>query len=369
MMSFKFTIKTKALFGRNIIHDNYEELTRYGNRAFIVTGATSAKLCGALQDIESVFKRIGIVYSIFDRIENNPSLENVDEGGKLARKFNADFIVGIGGGSPLDASKAIAVLSLNEIAPVELYANRFEKKPLPVIAIPTTAGTGSEVTQYAILTRKDIQTKMSFGNDDTFPTLAFIDPRYTAGLNRDTTVYTAIDALSHAIEGYLGRRSMPVSDIFAVEAIQLFGKCLEPLLDYPIDMDIREKLLYMSMLGGMVIAHTGTTIAHGLGNSFTYFKGVPHGKANGLLLGEYLKFNYEAAKDKIDRVIRLIGLRDMDEFSETMKVLLRDRVFLTEAEASLYSTLAMKQRSTLNNIKSVAREDLESLLKRACGKD
>jgi len=369
MMTFKFNIGTKVLFGRKVMSENIIELRPYGNKALIVTGNASARLCGALEDVKEMLKKLDIEYRVYDKIENNPSLENVSEGGKVAHDFGADLIIGIGGGSPLDAAKAVAVLAVNEIAPLELYNNSFGIKPLPIIAVPTTAGTGSEVTPYSVLTRKDLQTKMSFGNVDTFPKLAFIDPRYTASLARDTTVNTAVDAFSHAVEGYLSRRSMPVSDILAVEAMQIFGKCLKPLLENNIDMDIREKLLYMSMLAGMVIAHTGTTIVHGMGNSLTYFKNVPHGKANGLLMEEYFNFNYENAKDKIDTIIHLVGLTTIREFGEKIRILLRDRIVLTDAEVSLYSSLAMKQRSALNNITNVTEEDLVYILKRACGQN
>ncbi len=368
MMTFTFHIKTKVLFGKNAVKNHRTELLPYGKKAFIVTGKTSARSSGALNDIEASLQQLHIEYRIYDRVENNPSLETAAEAGSLARDFHADFIIGIGGGSPLDAAKAVAVLAVNSIEPSGLFQNEFTTKPLPVIAVPTTAGTGSEVTQYSILTRNDLQTKQSFGNDETFPAIAFIDPRYTVNLSRDVTIHTAVDAFSHAVEGYLCKRSMPVSDALAVEAIRVFAACLKPLLHFRITEDIREKLLYMSLLGGMVIAHTGTTIVHGLGYSLTFFKNIPHGKANGLLLEEYFNYNYEVAGGKIDAIIGLLGLNSIAEFGEYMRLLLQDRVVLTDEEASLYSSRTMKQRSTLNNTRTVTEEDLKKILAQACGK-
>lgn len=366
-MQFKFNIGTNILFGRNCIKDNSSVFGSFGRNAVIVTGKSSGEKSGALEDVIEVLKKEEINYTVFDSISNNPSLENVKEAGEAAKRFNADFIIGIGGGSPLDASKAVAVLAVNDIEPVELFRNEFRNKPLPVIAVPTTAGTGSEVTPYSILTRRDMQTKMSFGNPDTFPKAAFIDAAYTESMSYETTVSTAIDALSHAMEGYLSKRSMPVSDILAVEAIRIFGECIGKLLNNTIDNETRDKLIYMSMLGGMVISHTGTTIIHGLGYSLTYFKDIPHGKANGYLMREYIKYNYETVRDKTDNVLRLLNTRSIEEFGEIIDKLLPDRVKLTIEEMNQYASLAMKQRSTSYNARTVTLEDLTGILDKTFG--
>ncbi|ABN53779.1 MAG TPA: alcohol dehydrogenase [Hungateiclostridium thermocellum] len=367
-MNFKFKIGTKVFFGKECVKENKAVFKDFRKRALLVTGKNSAKASGAFSDVVEVLEEYGIDYEIYDRVANNPSLENVKEGGEAARKFDADFIIGIGGGSPLDASKAVAVLATNDIEPVDLYKNVFENKPLPIIAIPTTAGTGSEVTPYSILTRDDMKTKKSFGNEDTFPAVAFIDARYTESMSYETTVDTALDAFTHALEGYLGRRSTPVSDILAVEAIRIFGECLENLLNNKFDYDVREKLLYMSMLGGMVISHTGTTIIHGMGYSLTYFKDIPHGRANGMLVREYLKYNYEAAKEKTDNVLRLLKVPSIDAFGEIIDRLIPQKPVLTKEEIELYASLAMKQNSTLSNARTVVKEDMEEIFKNTFGK-
>ncbi|HOM01882.1 MAG TPA: iron-containing alcohol dehydrogenase family protein [Acetivibrio sp.] len=362
-MNFKFKIGTKVLFGRECVKENKGIFKDFGKRALFVTGKNSAKASGALKDVIFVLEEYGIDYEIYDRVLNNPTLENVKEGAEAARKFNADFIIGIGGGSPLDASKAVAVLAKNDIEPVDLYKNVFGNKPLPIIAIPTTAGTGSEITPYSILTRDDMKTKKSFGNEDTFPVVAFIDARYTESMSYETTVDTALDAFTHALEGYLGRRSTPVSDILAVEAIRIFGECLQNLVENKFDYDVREKLLYMSMLGGMVISHTGTTIIHGMGYSLTYFKDIPHGRANGMLVKEYLKYNYEAAKEKIDNVLSLLGVASIEALGEIIDRLIPTKPLLTKEEIELYAGLAMKQNSTLSNARTVVKEDMEEIFK------
>ncbi|WP_027622278.1 iron-containing alcohol dehydrogenase [Acetivibrio clariflavus] len=363
-MQFGFKIGTKVLFGKGCLIQNKELVAKCGKRALIVTGKNSAKASGALSHVEEILKEYNIDYSIYDRVENNPSLENVAEGGKAAREFKADFIIGIGGGSPLDASKAIAVLAVNDIEPLDLYKNVFENKPLPIVAIPTTAGTGSEVTPYSILTRDDIKTKMSFGNEDTFPKLAFIDATYTESMPYETAVDTAVDALSHAMEGYLSKRSTPVSDVLALEAMKVFSECTNAIIDNNIDFNIREKLLYVSMLGGMVISHTGTTIIHGLGYSLTYFKGIPHGRANGYFMREYLKFNYEAVGEKINKILELFKVSSIDEFGDIIEKMIKKDLSLSSEEIKNYAALTMKQRSTSYNARQVNEKDLVEILEK-----
>lgn len=362
-MEFKYLLPTRVLFGEKCIHKNREEIIKFGRRAFIVTGSSSGRLSGALNDIIGVLEDCAVEYFVFDRVENNPTLENVAYGGKMAKEFGADFIIGIGGGSPIDASKAIAVLAVNDIGPLDLYANEYKNKPLPIIAVPTTAGTGSEVTPYSILTRKDIETKRSFGNDDTFPKLAIMDPAYTMSLNREVTVNTAVDAFSHGVESYLSKRSTPVSDIFARQCVKEFADVLQPLKSDKMDYEIRSKLLYCSMLGGMAIAHTGTTIVHAMGYSLTYFRGIPHGKANGLLMKEFFNFNYGTCKSKIDDILSMMGVADINGFGSTMWELIGINQTFSEEELSKYADLAMEQKSVANNAVPVTKEDLFNIMK------
>lgn len=364
-MISKFYIATKVFYGSNCVVEKGKEFLKYGKKALIVTGSNSAKKSGALDDVIQALTQNDIQYSIFDEVENNPSMQNVESGSQRARDFGTDFVIGIGGGSPLDASKAIAVLATNEIEATELFKNRFENKPLPIIAIPTTAGTGSEVTPYAILTRKDMETKMGFGNEDTFPKVAFVDAKYTESLSWEITANTAVDALSHSIEGYLCKRSTSMSDILAIESIRIFGECINALANKNIDFETREKLIYMSTLAGMVISHTGTTIVHGMGYSLTYFKNIPHGKANGILMEEYLRYNYDVRKEKIDNILKLLNMSNINEFGDVMDILTKENIDVTEGEIQKYAQLAMQQSSTKNNYKTVSEEDMINIIKKS----
>jgi alcohol dehydrogenase class IV len=354
---------TVIYFGKDCLKINSGELVNIGNRALIATGKSSAKLSGALDDVVEILRKNNITYKIFDGVENNPSVENVTEGAEIARSFGAEFIIGIGGGSPLDAAKAIAVLCTNDIDPSELFTNSFRNKMLPVICIPTTAGTGSEVTPYSILTKKDISSKKSFGNDETFPCKSFLDPRYTESMSFDLIVSTAADTLSHAIEGYLTSRSTPVSDVLALEVLKIFGESVGFLTENKIDYELRERLLYIAMLGGIVISQSGTTIVHGMGYSLTYFKGVPHGQANGVLLKEFLRFNYDSAKKKIDNILKVMGIKSIDDFGKMIDSLFKRKISVKEDEIKTFSEIMMKHPSISTNARKVEFDDVAKLFR------
>lgn len=287
----------------------------------------------------------------------------VEAGAAAARRFRPDMLVAIGGGSPLDASKAVAVLATNDIPTIKLYDGNYSAAPLPILAVPSTAGTGSEVTPYAILTDSERQTKRSFSSPDLFPRVAFLDARYTQSLPHSVTVDTAVDALSHCLEGYLSNRSTPAADALALEGIACFGAAINALTAGTVLLADREKLLYASLLGGMVIAHTGTTIVHALGYSLTYFKNVPHGRANGILLGEYLRFIEPVAAERIACVLRAMKISNIGDFHELLNKLFPERLELTEQELEQYAAIAEKSASLGYTARKPGHEDLKHLLR------
>lgn len=362
-MQFNFFMPTKVYFGTNCAAQNAAEFVRWGKKAFVVTGRNSARISGALGDIAGVLDSQGILWELFDQIEENPTLAAVEAGGEAARSFKPDMIIAIGGGSPLDAAKAIAVLAVNAISARALYDGGFAAPPLPILAIPTTAGTGSEVTQYSILTDDERQTKRSFSGPDIFPKAAFLDARYTQSQSAHVAVNSAVDALSHAIEGYLSKRSTLVSDCLALEAIRAFGLARHSLAAGRLSLADREALLYVSLLGGVVIAQTATTAVHALGYSLTYFHNVPHGRANGLLLGEYLAFNAAAVPDKVSNILAALGLETIDELKALMTRLLPGEETYTEQEVREFAAIAGKAPNTANTPRQPSIDELQQILR------
>ena len=360
-MKYSFKMPVNVIQEKECVKNNINIFKQTGTKALIVTGRHSAKACGALDDIEFILNEAGIDYKIFNEVENNPSLETVVKAADIAKKSNIDFIIGIGGGSPIDASKAIAVLAANDIEISDMFKNKFDRA-LNIIAVPTTSGTGSEATPYSVLLRKDLQTKVSFGNEYTFPKYALLDPKYTYSLNYDTTVNTAIDAFTHCLEGYLSNRSNSISDALALDAIRIFGAVLKDLSKKNITEDIREKLMYVSLIGGIVIANTGVTIAHGMGYCYTYFKDIPHGKANGLLMKNYLEYVYPERIEKVNKVLELLKCKDIKEFAEILEIMIGKAPKLTDEEIEQYTNLTLMQQGSMKNTARVVDENVIKML-------
>ena len=256
-----------------------------------------------------MLESLGIEWVLFDDVEANPSVETVRKGAELwAGRSGVDFVVGIGGGSPMDAAKVIALLCTNELDDAALFKGPYNA-PLPIVAVPTTSGTGSEVTKISVLTNHSAGTKQSVKSPLLYPKLALADPSFTMDVPEAVTIDTAIDALSHAIEGYMAKASTPVSDVWAEEAMRFLGVHLTNLRGH-LPYAVREDLMYASTLAGIVISQAGTTLVHGMGYPLTYYKGLSHGRANGLLLPQYMKLMEESMADKAERVWEILGFSD-----------------------------------------------------------
>lgn len=335
---------TEIYFGRKALLLNSEKL-RLGSRAFIVTGRHSGRASGALADIENTLGYLKIDFEVYDRITNNPTVEECYEAGRAAREFEADFIIGVGGGSPLDAAKAIAVYAVNDIEPEEIFEGNFKNKPLPMAAVPTTAGTGSEVTPYSVLTSHTHKTKKSFSTPDTFYKVAFVDGRYIMALPEEVLKNTAVDAMSHLIEGYTNKRANPFTDPIALEGLCVIGDTLDELKKGEMSEERAEALIFASTLGGIVIAETGTTVVHSMGYPLTYFKGIPHGRANGILLPEYLKKTAEVLPEKTENILSALHLEGIGEFKKLLTSLLETSESFSKEEVEKWLETTVKAKN------------------------
>ncbi len=344
---FKFYMPTKVIAGENCVLENEQELI-LGKCALVVTGKSSGEKSGALSDVRVVLENNKIPYHVYDKVENNPEINAMAEGGKFARERGCDFIIAIGGGSPLDAAKAISVYAANEpkdgsdFELYDIFKGAYKNKPLPMVAIPTTAGTGSEVTPYSILTLHKEQTKRSFSCTDTFFKTAFIDGRYTLNLPLQVARNTAVDAMCHLIEGYTNKKASPSSDYMALEGLKIIGKHLNMLQNGNFNTTACTELLWASTLGGIVISQTGTTIVHSMGYSLTYFKDIPHGHANGFLLYEYLK---RVNGERVGNCLAALGLGTLENLKEYLEKILPRVYNFTEKELLDWSEISIKAKN------------------------
>nr|WP_312290525.1 iron-containing alcohol dehydrogenase family protein [Clostridium chromiireducens] len=345
-MEFKYSMPTKIYFGKDSILINKEVFSSIGSKALIVTGRNSAKKNGSYDDVVRALSEVGVKHVLFDQVEENPSLETIEKGGNIGKTNNVDFIIGIGGGSPMDAAKAMAIFIKNpEININNIFCGK-QLESIPVVAVATTSGTGSEVTQYSIVTSNKEKTKKNLGQS-IFPVAAFLDSKYTFNLSYDITVNTAIDAFTHLVEGYLNSNSTYISDLYGERGFELFKYCFEKLISKNLDDEFRDKVMLASTLGGMQISQTGTSLPHGMGYPLTYFKGLPHGLANGVLTIEYLKSFKN--KTKIKKMLNILKLNSLEELEEIFKKLLNINIQVTEEEIIEYSKALVSNKAKLKN--------------------
>lgn len=362
-MNFKFYMPTNVVIGRGVVLKNYSLLKEYGKKALIVTGKNSAKINGSLEDTIKALSMAEIDYEIFNKVEENPSLETIEEAAKVGISLNVDFIIGIGGGSPLDAAKAIAVMIKNPNLTKDTIITNKALEALDVVAIPTTSGTGSETTQYSIVTVHKEKTKKNLGQS-IFPKLALLDGKYTEFLGKDITINTAVDAFSHLVESYLNVNANFITDGIIEKAIALWGQCIEPLLKGEFTLEDRDKLMLISTMAGMVIAQTGTSLPHGMGYPLTYFKNIPHGLANGCLYAEYL--NIFKNRSKVDNIWRLLNLNSYEELKEILEKLTKVNVRLSDEEIREYTNGIWSNKAKLkNHPEEITYNDLYNIYKKS----
>lgn len=306
-MKFDIDFRTKIVSGEDCVKKNASLIS--AKRAFIVTGKSGAKKSGALDDILAVLGENGAEYEIFDKTGENPLLSVCVEGGKRAAEFGADAVIGIGGGSALDASKAVALYaSCRPDDEKDLFDKAKCTNCLPIYAVPTTAGTGSEANPYAVMTLDGGRVKKSIGNPLCYPKVSFVDPKYTYSLSEHYTVSTALDAFAHALESYLSPKSTVFSESLALFAAKNIYFVLSENTE-TFDVGAREKLAYSSCAAGAAISVTGTGFPHPLGYSITLLHGIPHGIACAVFDGDFIEMNdqTEEGHKKLDEFFRVIG--------------------------------------------------------------
>ena len=315
-MNASFYLPTRILAGRGALV-RHPEFLQIGRSAFIVTGKKSARLCGALDDVTALLSAAGISYTVFDQISENPPVLTCYEGGRLAAEAHADFVIGIGGGSPLDAAKAIAAFAANQgIEPMDIYdAQKRTRRSLPIIAIPTTAGTGSEVNAYSVLTLPNGDKKKTFTSANSWPRAAFVDPKYTDSLPYDTTISTALDAFAHAAEGFFTAKCEGIERLYAEKCIPSLYSCLKALAEgREITEDLRDELYYGSIYAGLVINTCGTAFPHPMGYVLTENFGVPHGTACAVFQKEFYEYNKAVAPELAAQYLDRIGCSEAEYF-------------------------------------------------------
>lgn len=355
-----------VIMEENCVKREVALLTSFGKRTMIVTDGIAAVRNGAMADITEALEQNNVEYAIYDRVESNPTVECAREVARLARDFKAEYIIAVGGGSSLDTGKAVSLLVTQgrELSDEDMLAGNFRHKSIPLVALPTTSGTGSEVTPFAMLTSHSTNRKINLNSPTMYARLALLDARYTMTVPYTVTVNTALDAIGHAMEAMLTVTSTPLIRSIARESMAGASHILLGLQeDETFDIALRSVMMYDSVTAGIAVGQTRTSSLHGLSYSLTVHRHIPHGRAVGLLMVPYLRFT--AGKDPalVDEIISAMGLRSLDDLEKALNVLLGERERFTEEDIQLWSAEASTLHNINNSIVPPTREDIVGILR------
>lgn len=296
------------MLGRGSLERLPELCKQLGKSVLLVTGRKAMKEIGVLEKIVKMLREKNITCIIFDEVAPEPTIEFVDRGVEIATKNNIEVIVGLGGGSAIDCGKAIAgVAGKNRSVRDFLAGLPLDSPGLPYIAIPTTAGTGAEVTPNAVLIDSDRKVKESFRSSHLFPKAAIIDPELTLTLSPKYTAYTGMDALCHAIESYVSLGANPLTDALAYRAAELIGESLVEVYKYGSKIELREKMLYGSLFAGIALFNARLGLVHGIAHPLGFLYKLFHGLLCGVLLPYAMSYNLEVVNNKYRSIAKALG--------------------------------------------------------------
>ncbi len=310
-MSREFKIP-QIITGENALQDFAPTFKKCGDKAFIVTGKHVSKLDFFALLIE-VLQKAGVQYHIFSDITGEPTDEMINSGVKEYVNSKCDFFIGIGGGSPIDSIKAIAAMSVLGGNIADFMGKMISAKLPPMVAIPTTAGTGSEVTKFTIITDMKNDVKMLLKGDDLIPNYAILDKAATLDCPNSITAATGLDALTHAVESYTSRLAQPLTDAVAISAVKRIFENLHVAYKDGTNVSAREQMAIASLEAGIAINNASVTIVHGMSRPIGALFHVPHGVSNAMLLPKCIRFAISGAVTKFAQLAWAIGIEEKNE--------------------------------------------------------
>lgn len=311
-----FVIPNHTVVGTNVLGEAAPLLKKMGNKAFIVTGRHVA-VSDMMKQLTALLDENGIGCVIFDGITGEPTDTMIENGVEMLKSSGCDFIIGIGGGSPLDSAKAIAAMAVNEGSIADYNGKEITGEILPLAAIPTTAGTGSEATKFTVITDSEKGIKMLLKGDVLVPKLAIVDSSFTVGAPKSVTSATGLDALTHAVEAYTSRKAFSMTDTLAVSAVKRIMKYLPIAYKEPDNSLAREQMSIAALEAGICIKNSSVTIVHGMSRPIGAMFHVPHGMSNAMLLKECLSFAVSGAYEKFANLGRETGVASDSDSDET----------------------------------------------------
>lgn len=380
-----FQLKTKILFQRGAIAALGDCAGEIGAKKFLLVADPALQQNGTLDRIRNILNESQIPGEMFCEIEPEPYLDNADQAAELGRSVAADVVIGIGGGSAMDTAKAAAaIISNGGKAQDYLGMNLLGRAALPMIMVPTTAGTGSEVTFTAVFTNRQTKAKGGMNSPHLYPNVALLDPDLTVSLPPEITAATGMDALTHAIESVTSRSATVFTEALSLKAINLISHYLRRAVFHGADLDAREKMLLGSVLAGMALADAGVGACHALAYPLGGNYRIPHGLANATLIPHVMEFNLPAAERSLAMVAMSMGEpvtglpahKAAAAAVQSVKALCRDiripnslsEIGVPKADIPMLVDGALKvTRPVENNPRFVGRDEAVGIYERAFG--
>ncbi len=381
MKVFTYYMPVKVFFGEGEL-EKIGSLTReLGSKALLVTGRKSMKKLGVTDKVIKLLRENSIDVAVFDGVPSNPTDGVADEGAEVAVREKSDVIIGLGGGSSLDVAKGVSIVATYGRNLWDYIGeDKVKGKVIPIIAIPTTAGTGSETTPYSVFTKKEIMRKDALVSSYTFPKISIVDPILMKSMPPELTADTGFDALSHAIEAYLSPLANPLSDALSLEAVKLIWEALVKTVESGDNLKARGAMALASSIAGIAIAQAGVVAGHGFGMSIGGILNTSHGRTVGILLPHVMAYNLPevpyriaeigksinipASKDPVKRAQRVIDAitTKMEEINFPTRL---GEIGVNEQNLSTILTDSMTQDDLENNPRKIGRENAQEFLQSA----
>jgi alcohol dehydrogenase class IV len=324
-MNFNYYLPVNLIFGCGKVSETGVQTAKYGKKALVVTGKGSTRKSGLLDKCVSLLKDSGVDSVIFDEVQQNPLTTTAEAGARLAVEKDCDVIVGLGGGSVMDAAKGIAFLAENEGDISDyIFAKKASERALPLVLVPTTCGTGSEGNCFAVLSNPETKDKKSLRCNAIIAKASIIDPELMTTMPKHILASVGFDALCHNMEGYLSNIGQPMTDVLALEGIRLIGESLPLVYKDDSDMQAWEKLTWGSTIGGMVINTAGVAGPHSMEHPASGLRDIVHGKGLAALIPWIYEASIQAAPEKFAQISKLLGGHNEKDCVERIRLLLEE---------------------------------------------
>ena len=368
---FGFSLRTEILFGIGALENLSLEFSNRRWRSALIVTDQGIRQTGLLSQLEGVLRANGVEYRIYNGVIPNPTVQVVEEATRLAKSFNPDVLIGFGGGSSLDAAKVVNILKTHSGTVFDYEGGETVPGSCgPLVAIPTTAGTGSEVTQFAVVSDPKRKIKMPIASKFIMPDLAVVDPNLSATMPPKLTAATGMDALTHAIESMTSLAEQPLTDILSLKAIRLIVENLPKAMQNGGDMEARASMAFASLIAGISLSNSYVGVAHSIAHALGGLYDLPHGVCCALALPVAMEYNLAVKRNKYEQIAEALGVSAPEEGIEKVRELNNEigmpsglkALGAREDEIEKIAERALADGSTLFNPRQPTKEDMLELV-------